>query len=97
MSQLPPPNQALSLIRAAAMDHPRPFLLVRPDEQAPARAPDTAELSAAALRLDRLSQLPVRTELLERIRQQIADGTYETPERIHQAVDRLAEDLFGAA
>lgn len=34
-----------------------------------------------------------RTQRLAQIQQQIADGTYETPEKLERAVDRLLETL----
>jgi negative regulator of flagellin synthesis FlgM len=53
---------------------------------------DRVELSAHARLLDRLLQLPdVRMELVETVRQAIRDGTYETPEKLEAAVDRLLE------
>jgi hypothetical protein len=36
---------------------------------------------------------PFRHDLVARIRRQIADGVYETPEKWQIALDRLAEDL----
>ncbi len=57
------------------------------------RVGDRVELSAHARLLDRLLQLPeVRTELVEAVRQAIIDGTYETPEKIEVAVQRLLEE-----
>ena len=34
-----------------------------------------------------------RSELVDRIRQEIAQGTYETEDRLDQAIENLAEDL----
>jgi negative regulator of flagellin synthesis FlgM len=57
------------------------------------QAGDRVELSAHARLLDRLLQLPdVRIELVEAVRQAIADGTYETPEKLEVAVARLLEE-----
>lgn len=39
-------------------------------------------------------QEKVRTELVQRVRRTIADGTYDTPERWEAALDRLAECLL---
>jgi anti-sigma28 factor (negative regulator of flagellin synthesis) len=36
---------------------------------------------------------PIRWELVNRVRQEIADGTYETPERWDVALDRLMDRL----
>jgi hypothetical protein len=35
----------------------------------------------------------IRHELVERVRQEIAAGNYDTPEKWQVALDRLAEDL----
>lgn len=41
------------------------------------------------------SVIPVRTELVARVRRAIADGTYDTPERWAAAIDKLARSLTG--
>ena len=56
---------------------------------------DTVEISAAARLAAKVQQIPeVRTELVERVKAEIAAGTYETPERLEIAVNRLMEELF---
>jgi hypothetical protein len=35
----------------------------------------------------------IRLDLVERVRREIAEGTYETPEKWQAALDRLARDL----
>ncbi|HZT79478.1 MAG TPA: flagellar biosynthesis anti-sigma factor FlgM [Gemmataceae bacterium] len=35
----------------------------------------------------------VRTDLVERVRREIANGAYETPEKLEEALDRLIERL----
>ena len=58
------------------------------------RAGDRVELSNHARLLDRLQRLPdVRDELVESVRHAIADGTYETPEKLDIAVRQLLEEL----
>ena len=58
------------------------------------RAGDRVELSTHARLLDRLLRLPdVRDELVASVRQAIADGTYQTPEKLDIAVQRLLEEL----
>ena len=53
------------------------------------------ELGLAALLIDKIKDLPdVRQELCERIRRQIADGTYETERRLKIAAERLAEEIL---
>ncbi len=61
------------------------------------RAGDRVELSTHARLLDRLLRLPdVRDELVERVRHAIADGTYQTPEKLDIATQRLLEELQDA-
>jgi hypothetical protein len=38
---------------------------------------------------------PVRTELVETVRRQIAAGTYDTPEKMDAAMEELLRDLVG--
>lgn len=55
---------------------------------------DRVELSRHARLLDQLRRLPeVRTDLVEQIRRSIETGTYETPEKLDAAIERLLEDL----
>jgi negative regulator of flagellin synthesis FlgM len=62
---------------------------------APADVSDVVEISAVARLAAKVQQIPdVRTELVERVKAEIAAGTYETPERMEVAVNRLMEDLF---
>lgn len=58
------------------------------------QAGDSVELSEHARYLDMLRNMPdVRTDLIDRIREQIEAGTYETPQRLDAAVEGLAADL----
>lgn len=58
------------------------------------RPSDRVELSDRARLLSKLIGLPdVRTDLVERVRSEIAAGTYETPERLEGALAGLIEDL----
>ena len=41
----------------------------------------------------RSSETPIRTELVERVRGEIAAGTYDTPEKLEIALDRLMRTL----
>lgn len=53
------------------------------------------ELELAARLVEMVNDLPaVREELVERIRQEIADGTYETQQRLEIAAQRLADELL---
>jgi negative regulator of flagellin synthesis FlgM len=57
---------------------------------------DQVEISPLGRMLDGISRLPeIRHERVEEIRQQIAAGTYETPEKLELALDRLFDELLG--
>jgi len=67
----------------------------KPADQTPARGRDQVELSAAARLLGRLHELPlVRQDLVDSVRTQIAQGTYETPDKIDSLLSNLAQDLI---
>ncbi len=58
------------------------------------RATDSVELSDHAKLLDRLRNLPdVRQDLVNRIRQEITDGTYETPGKLDNAIDGVFKEF----
>jgi negative regulator of flagellin synthesis FlgM len=64
--------------------------------EAGASAPgrDRVEISELAAFLSRLAELPEdRARKVVEVRQQIANGTYETSEKLDRAVERLAKDL----
>jgi negative regulator of flagellin synthesis FlgM len=57
---------------------------------------DQVEISPLGQMLDGISRLPeIRHEKVEAIRQQIASGVYETPEKLEMAMDRLLDELSG--
>lgn len=59
-----------------------------------ARAPDSVELSDAAVFLARLRELPsVRQDVVDRAKANLAAGVYDNPEIISAAADRLAADI----
>ena len=62
-----------------------------------AHAPrDQVEISPLGQMLDGIGQLPeIRHEKVEAIRQEIASGVYETPEKLDIALDRLMDELSG--
>ena len=63
----------------------------RPELPPPTDAPDAAETMRL---LDRVSRLPdIRFDKVQRMRERIAEGKFETPERIDGAIDRLLEEL----
>ncbi len=54
---------------------------------------DRVELSRHALLLDRLRNLPgVREDLVQTVRQAIADGTYATDAKLDIAVQRMLDE-----
>ena len=55
---------------------------------------DRAEISQEARLLNMLSEVPeIRMDRVRELRELIASGQYETPERIEQAVKKLLEEL----
>jgi len=57
---------------------------------------DQVEISPLGQMLDGISRLPeIRHERVEEVRQQIAAGIYETPEKLELALDRLLDELPG--
>jgi negative regulator of flagellin synthesis FlgM len=61
----------------------------------PAGPCDIVEISAAARLAAAVHEVPeVRADLVARVKSQIDSGTYETPERLEVAVNRLMEELF---
>ena len=62
---------------------------------AAARGSDKVELSQCAQLLSRLAELPdVRQDLINRVRAEIADGVYDTPDKVDELLDELAQDLL---
>jgi anti-sigma28 factor (negative regulator of flagellin synthesis) len=64
----------------------------RPGETSGARGTDRVEVSDAA-RQAAEDQSPVRLNLVQRIREQIASGTYETDDKIAIASHEMAKAL----
>ncbi len=59
-----------------------------------ARPGDRVELSEHARLLDQIRHLPdIRQELVRTIRHAITQGTYETPEKLGEAIERLFAEL----
>ena len=77
----------------------------RPTESAPSQRPldktetsgrrsDRVELSDHARLLDQLRDLPgIRQDLVDNVREAIARGSYESPQRLGEAIERLFADL----
>ncbi len=70
---------------------------VEANHAAQAGAPrDQVEISPLGQMLDGISRLPeIRHERVEEIRRQIVSGTYETPEKLELALDRLLDEMQG--
>ena len=65
------------------------------DNTAPGWISDVVDISPASILAARIHDVPeVRADLVQRVRQEIEAGTYETEERIDVTVDRLMEELF---
>ena len=84
------PSAATAAYPAASV---RPF--TAPPAPAPAdRGQDSVDLSGAARALNRLESGPeVRSDLVARLRDEIAAGTYQTADKLDATVARLAERL----
>ena len=55
---------------------------------------DRVEISELAAFLSRLAELPEdRAQKVVEVRQQIANGTYETSDKLDQAVERLMQEM----
>lgn len=55
---------------------------------------DKLELSPAAEAAAQAAEIDgIRHELIAQIKQQIADGTYETPEKLDVAIERLLDEM----
>ena len=66
----------------------------RTESAATIRPSDRVDISDRARLLSKIAALPdTRTELVDSIRKQIADGTYDTADRLDQAVSSLLGDL----
>jgi negative regulator of flagellin synthesis FlgM len=58
------------------------------------RPSDRVELSDRARLLNKLANLPpVRQDLIDQVKREIENGTYDTPGRLDGAIDHLADDL----
>lgn len=58
------------------------------------RGEDRVEVSAMALYVSKMQQLPaIREDLVARVRAQISAGTYDTDERLNAAMDQMIKEL----
>jgi len=98
MSDIAPiPGLGIDRVDAYRPERPAPRAAAR-EEARTERPSDRVDISDRARYLSKLSSLPdVRQELVDRVRKEIAEGTYETPEKLDQALASLIEDLEGHA
>lgn len=60
----------------------------------PSQVSDQLDLSPAAQVLGQLSQIPdIRQDRVAQIRAALADGTYETADKLSTALDRLLDEI----
>jgi hypothetical protein len=57
------------------------------------RDPDWWSVPAGADSYPNTDAAPIRRSLVERVRREIAEGTYDTPERLEAALERLLRRL----
>ncbi|MDX2130838.1 MAG: flagellar biosynthesis anti-sigma factor FlgM [Planctomycetota bacterium] len=57
------------------------------------RGADRVEFSAVATYLSKLRDLPVRQDLVDRVKAEIAAGTYDTPDKFEAALTELLGDV----
>jgi len=61
----------------------------------PAGVSDVVEISDVARLAAKVNEIPdVRADLVQQVKAELAAGTYETPEKIEIAVERLMEEFF---
>jgi anti-sigma28 factor (negative regulator of flagellin synthesis) len=63
--------------------------------EAASRGADQVELSPMAGYMSKLRDLPVRQELVDRVRDEIDRGVYESAEKLNAAVDEMIGDMQG--
>ncbi len=54
---------------------------------------DVSSQARLATMIDRVKDLPIRSEFVDAARALIADGTYDTEDRVDQAIDKLLADF----
>ncbi len=75
-------------------DEPRRGTVETGPERARRSGEDRVEVSDMARYLSKLRETPgVRQELVDRVRAEIENGAYESPEKIEKVIDELVEDL----
>lgn len=92
---------AASIARDSLTVSPASRLIQADDARVPevvTRGSDSVDISALARRLglitsEQSTAKPFRAELVERIKDQIEAGTYDTDDKLEIALDRLTRDL----
>lgn len=87
------PIGSVSPGRVTGAGESSPRVSAHPEAAPPRRSPDKVELSSVASLLSKLRNLPVRIELVDSVRRQIADGTYESKDKLDKAVDEVIQDF----
>jgi len=63
-------------------------------QQAPSAGPaDRVDISPAAQAASAAEASPIRLALVNSIRRQIAEGSYDTPEKMEMALSRLLDEM----
>ncbi|MCC6950269.1 MAG: flagellar biosynthesis anti-sigma factor FlgM [Phycisphaerales bacterium] len=90
MTELAPIDRTRAIHPAAAA-----YARAGKEEAAPTirRGTDHVEVSELATYLAKIRQLPIRQELVDRVRDEISRGEYDTPDRVEAAVEELLKDL----
>ncbi len=87
-------NAASSVGRVRSEQVSRPDLVENDTRQRPARSKDQVQFSNVARYLSELKTGPAeRSDLIDRVRQEIDAGQYDTPEKLEAAIDGIKEDL----
>jgi negative regulator of flagellin synthesis FlgM len=65
--------------------------MVRPEA---AQIADEVDISEAARLVEQVQQMPdIREDRVEAVREQIAEGTYETADKLNAAIERLLDEF----
>ena len=87
------PIESGAVGRVTPNDKPNPRTDGRPVNQT-RRGDDRVEVSQAARFLAKMNAMPaIRTDLVDRVRAEIDNGTYDTAERFDLAVDSMIDEL----
>lgn len=89
MSDVPPIGRS----SPPEMGRSNPIHRFAPPSAEQGRGRDQVELSRTAQLLSKIHELPdMRQDLIARVREQIQNGTYETPEKLDAALQKLIEE-----